>query len=170
MSPIPIVLLSTAAAVTPTPRPTPMVISDANLAALAAQGRFANPVAESADDHAPPALDLAAIEATAAEHARRRAEWRARLAAQLGEIHRLENQLEDQRVTAGWLWIRYLRTEKESTRELKVRPKMEAAQRRLGELEEELATARTRFDELCEEARRDGAEPGWFRGLEPPPP
>jgi hypothetical protein len=166
MNAILFLMLSAAAAATPAPRPTPLVISDANLAALAARGRFANPVAPSSPGQAPPALDLAAIEAAAVARAERRAAWTKRLAAQLAEVRRLEREVEEQRVAAGWLWIRYLRTQKEFTRERRVRPKLVAARQRLAELEQDLAAAHTSYDELCEAARRDGAEPGWFRDLE----
>lgn len=167
MNPILLLLAVTSLASPPaTPRPTPVVISDHNLAELAARGRFANPDAASIPAQPAPKIDLAAIRANADARAEHRAAWRGRLAAQLAEIRRLEQAVEEQRVAAGWLWIRYLRTQKELSRERRVRPQMEAAQRRLTELEAALATARTRFDELCERARRDGAEPGWFRDLE----
>jgi hypothetical protein len=148
----------------PTPAPTPVVISDHTLAAAAARGRLANPSDDAVPSPSP--TDLEPLLEQFRDRERRRGEWRRRLATQLAEIRRLEEEVAEQRVEAGWLWIRYLRTEKEFTRERRVRPKMEAARAKLAELEAELDRARAEDARLRETARRDGAEPGWFRDLE----
>lgn len=161
-----LLIVAASASGAPSPTPTPIVITDDTLAEVASRGRLAT--SDAGTTSTAPTPDLAPLLEGYGERQRLRTEWRRRLAAQLAEIRRLAKEVEEQRVAAGWLWIRYLRTEKEFTRERKVRPRMEAARAKLAELEAELDAARTANDRLREAARRAGAEPGWFRNLEEP--
>ena len=47
---------------------------------------------------------------------------------------------------------------------------MQSELKKREEIEGQLRDAEPRLDKIKEDARKDGGQPGWFRGLEPPPP
>jgi hypothetical protein len=49
-----------------------------------------------------------------------------------------------------------------------IKPKLDKAMQRRAELKEQLAKEEAQVPKLLDEARRDGAKPGWFRGIKPP--
>jgi hypothetical protein len=51
-----------------------------------------------------------------------------------------------------------------------IKPKLDQAMARRQGLEEQLVDAEGKLSEIKEQARRDGAEPGWFRGISVPTP
>lgn len=51
-----------------------------------------------------------------------------------------------------------------------IKPKLDAATKRRTELEQELVDAEAKLSEIKGNARKDGAEPGWFRGMKIPTP
>ena len=51
-----------------------------------------------------------------------------------------------------------------------IKPQLDAALKKREQIEEQLREAEPKLDKIKEDARKDGGQPGWFRGLEPPPP
>jgi len=51
-----------------------------------------------------------------------------------------------------------------------IKPKLDAATARRTKIEADLVAAEKRLSEIKEQARKDGAEPGWFRGIKIPTP
>ena len=130
-----------------------LVISDHNLGELASQGRLTVAGATAAEPRTPlePAADRREVE-------KEREHWRGLYRKQVESIAKLEerrqlllvdvDQLEGRRQTPSTV-LRLEKTEK-----------------RLELLEHRIAEERTQLDRIVDQARRHGAQPGWFRGLD----
>jgi exonuclease VII small subunit len=153
----------------PSPRPTPrpgtlaalaaertltrtgdspsIVITDENLASLGAGAAFTrveSPVAEFIEVAAPEGVDP-----------KTRDHWRNKVLAQSEAIARLETKksaIEDQidRLERGRLDARAL-------------DRIEKAEAKLRAAEAEIERAKQKLSRIVREARKDGAQPGWFR-------
>ena len=49
-----------------------------------------------------------------------------------------------------------------------IKPKLDEAMARRQKLETDLQEAQAKLSKIQEDARRDGAQPGWFRGFDKP--
>ncbi len=66
------------------------------------------------------------------------------------------------------LWNDFFARDDPAYRDGVIKPKLDASIKRRERLVEQLATAEPRLQEIKEQARRDGAQPGWFRGITVP--
>jgi hypothetical protein len=139
------------------------VIDDHNLKELAALGRITEP----APAPEQPELDAIAerLASSAQELAEKRRQWRARYAKQVDLIVTCEHDCQLLEAKVGALWISFLRTKDSSRRNGVIAPKLEMTKQELALARARLEHERARLPTLLREARRDGAEPGWFRDL-----
>lgn len=196
---------------TPTPRPTtsgtrslaevaretrlqgtdsgsqPIVISNENLADLAAKGELTHagptPTATALPGsrrpvHAgvnaagavvvkPNQADLAGLDAGAED---RRRHWRGLYLKQIETLEQIHKQIEVLDAQIPGLWSQFYAWDDPVYRDGVIKPKLDAALAMRQQLEEQLAQEEERLPEILDNARRDGALPGWFRDLPQPTP
>lgn len=169
-------------------RPTPIVITNENLKEFAEKGRLTT-VGEATTKPTPRASDpgrdydrsraraeetgltpeMAAtygveLENPAAER-ERRDYWRSRYLQQKKRIEALEEQLEHLSSEIPRLWNQFYATDDPAYRDGVIKPQLDQMIERHDEIEKELVEARELLPKIKTDARRDGAQPGWFRGL-----
>jgi hypothetical protein len=104
------------------------------------------------------------------EQEERRRYWRSRYERQLDLVASLEEQIEVLDREIPGLWRDFYAWDDPMYRDGVIKPKLDEALTRRQSLEEKLGEERARLPQIKEGARRDGATPGWFRGLESPKP
>ncbi len=134
-----------------------IVITDDTLATLAARGGVTEATGT-------PAADLLAGEGEGGPVSRREA-WRRAYAEQKELIAALAREIArlDQRIPE--LWNEFYAADDPSYRDGVIKPELDESLMRRDELERSLAAERPKLEDILEAARRDGAEPGWFRDL-----
>lgn len=108
-------------------------------------------------------------ESDSSEAAKRRY-WRTLYEQQLRLVQSLEQQIEILDREIPGLWRDFYARDDPMYRDGVIKPKLDEALVRRGELEEQLNEERAKLPKIREDARRDGAKPGWFRGLDKPAP
>jgi hypothetical protein len=104
------------------------------------------------------------------EQEERRRYWRSRYERQLDLVASLEEQIEVLDNEIPGLWRDFYAWDDPMYRDGVIKPKLDEALTRRQSLEEKLGEERERLPKIKEGARRDGATPGWFRGLDSPKP
>jgi hypothetical protein len=99
------------------------------------------------------------------ELAERKVYWQTAYKQQIDLITGFHAEIEvlDQQIPG--LWRDFYSWDDPAYRDGVIKPKLDDALARRQELEANLQKGETRLEEIKQEARRDGAEPGWFRGL-----
>jgi len=152
----------------------PIVISNENLAEMAEQGSVTSVTkgGTAADGRRPvrQGSDVTVVEADPEHADERERYWRNRYRTQVELVTSLQRQIEtlDQQIPG--LWTDFYSRDDPAYRDGVIKPRLDAALAQRQSLDEQLAAARPRLDEIKDQARRDGGEPGWFRGLPDPPP
>jgi hypothetical protein len=165
------------------PTKTPIVISNENLADYAAQGRLTSPgtgssspggkqrrpVHRSMDGTGQKKQVTDAVrQAPEIEYEEKKRYWRGAYEKQLGLIDNIKKQIEILDFEIPGLWRDFYSWDDPAYRDGVIKPKLDEALARRQQLEERLKVEQNRLVEILEEARRDGSEPGWFRGLDKP--
>lgn len=167
---------------TPTPAPerTPIVITNDNLADYAAQGHVTSadesstaakgrrPIHEPGSD----ASKRQSVDAVAAAgelaHDEKKRFWRATYEKQLGLVASIEQQI----ATLDWeipgLWRDFYAWDDPAYRDGVIKVKLDEALARRDRLEQQLKVEQEQLEKIGKDARKDGAQPGWFRGIEKP--
>lgn len=179
---------------TPTPRPTPtrtpIVISNENLQELGSGGRItttasepatkpsANPIsqdrgrdydrsraraAEAKQAGADGAMDPNA--ANPSHQRDRKAYWQSRYKQQLIRIEQMEQQLEALNREIPRLTSEYYSKDDPYYRDAVLKPKLDEMIATQDRVKKQLVEEREMLPKIIQEARKDGAQPGWFRGL-----
>jgi hypothetical protein len=153
---------------------TPIVISNDNLAEIAEQGSVTS-VEKGAGSGAGrrPVRQpgqVTVVESDPQHTDERRRYWRNQYESQVELIESLQRQIQilDQEIPG--LWRDFYSRDDPAYRDGVIKPALDAAMARRQKLEEQLATAGPRLTEIKSQARADGAEPGWFRGIPTPAP
>lgn len=173
------------------PRPTPVVITNETLSQYSAGGHVTEvtsvtpvPGSRAAGrkdstsrpfgwDHEqagpaaappPPPADAARDEAEQSRY------WRGLYEQQLDLLRSMREQIDalDREIPA--LWRDFYARDDPMYRDGVIKPKLDQALEQRQRLEERLGQEQERLPEILEHARRAGAKPGWFRGLEQPTP
>jgi hypothetical protein len=99
-----------------------------------------------------------------------RSHWRATYMQQVELVAKMRQEIErlDQEIPG--LWRQFYAWDDPAYRDGVIKPKLDAALERRQELEQEIVAGEARLSEILEEARRAGAQPGWFRDLPRPTP
>ena len=95
--------------------------------------------------------------------------WRKRVQQQLETIRALELETNTLRSEIAGLWEMFYASDRPDEREGEIRPRLVQKIERQTDLGGESEAARIEYQDLMEEARKDGALPGWFRDLGYPP-
>ena len=158
------------------PTPAPLVITNSNLKEVGEEGRLTMPNRLTSDDYQlrSPRREEGVF---AKEHQRvtgeqnpsgdRREYWRTEYRNQLQKIDGLERQVDRLTEDINRLQNQFYATDDPAYRDGVVKVRWDQAIADRDKAREDLAAARDRLPTLVAEARSEGAEPGWFRGLEP---
>jgi hypothetical protein len=174
-----------AAEPTPTPAPTrtPIVITNDNLADFAAKGHVtsADEASKSGTKgrrpiHAPGTdaskrNSVDAVESAdelAYEEKKRR--WQATYKQKLELVASIEEQIAKLDWEIPGLWRDFYAWDDPAYRDGVIKVKLDEALARRERLEGQLQIEREQLDTIRSNARKDGAQPGWFRGIEKPTP
>jgi len=179
--------VAVAAEPTPTPTPaasrTPIVITDDNLADYAAQGHLTSagsntaasgsaerrPVHRSGSDANTRVEDAVAdAEGLAADE--KRQYWRRRYQQQIELIASIEDQIAILDREIPGLWRDFYAWDDPAYRDGVIKVQLDGALARSERLKQQLTVEREQLSNIRGEARKAGAEPGWFRGLVVPTP
>jgi septal ring factor EnvC (AmiA/AmiB activator) len=103
-----------------------------------------------------------------AQEARKQDMWQERYQAARSELEFLEQEVHRLEGEVGRLETEFYSTDDPARRDGVVKPAWDQALADLQATRERLSAARSAPEEVRDEALRDGALPGWFRGLPPP--
>jgi hypothetical protein len=169
-------------AATPAPTRTPIVITNENLADYAAQGHLTavevssgpngaaagrRPVRRSGTNADVRVTDAVADAATVAQDEKRQY-WTRRYQQQLDLVASIESQIAILDREIPGLWRDFYAWDDPVYRDGVIKVKLDAALARSENLKSQLEVEREQIKEIRNEARKAGAEPGWFRGIAPP--
>jgi hypothetical protein len=172
---------------TPTPTPaatrTPIVITDENLADYAAQGHLTTsdgassgagpaerrPVHRTGTDANTRVEDAVADAAGLAEDEKRQY-WRRRYEQQLELVASVEEQIAVLDREIPGMWRDFYAWDDPAYRDGVIKVELDAALARSERLKQQLEVEREQVMKIKTEARKAGAEPGWFRGVAVPTP
>jgi hypothetical protein len=103
-----------------------------------------------------------------ARTAEKRRYWRTMYEKQVALIESLEQQIEllNQEIPA--LWRDFYSRDDPMYRDGVIKPKLDEALARWDRMTVKLEEERAKLPKIREDARRDGAQPGWFRGVDKP--
>lgn len=168
---------------TPTPaaKKTPIVISNENLAEYAEKGRLTTqggssssktgqrPVHKNAGSNTKTVQDGVADAPQIAKDDRKRY-WQSRYEQQLDLVGSIEEQIGILDYEIPGLWRDFYSRDDPAYRDGVIKVKLDEALARSERLEGQLKEEEERLDQIRAEARKDGGQPGWFRGMEKPTP
>ncbi len=168
---------------TPTPaaKKTPIVISNENLAEYAEKGRLTTPsgsssskpgqrpVHKNAGSNTKTVQDGVADAPQIAKDDRKRY-WQKRYEQQLNLVGSIEEQIGILDYEIPGLWRDFYAWDDPAYRDGVIKVKLDEALARSERLEGQLKEEEERLGQIRTEARKDGAQPGWFRGMEKPTP
>lgn len=96
--------------------------------------------------------------------------WQGQYKRQLELVASFQKQMQDLDYEIPGLWRDFYAWDDPAYRDSVIKPKLDAALAQREKTEADLEKAETRLTEIKEGARKDGAEPGWFRGMTAPTP
>jgi hypothetical protein len=96
--------------------------------------------------------------------------WRQAYAQQLNLIASLERQIADLDYQIPGLWNDFYSRDDPAYRDGVIKPRLDRALVRRDQLARQLEEEKPKLRQIKEDARKDGAEPGWFRGIQEPTP
>lgn len=153
-----------------------IVISDQNLSELAGKGAITEVTrrgpAQGQRDLADVTGSGAEVEGQGpgfAEGQERKQYWQGLYRQQVDLVTSLRGQIDQLDREIPGLWRDYYAWDDPAYRDGVIKPKLDEAMARRQKLEADLQQAEARLDQIQQDARRDGAQPGWFRGIERPP-
>ncbi len=103
-----------------------------------------------------------------AQASSKKAMWQQRYRAAVSRVAELEAEIRRLEGEAGRLERDFYAYDDPAQRDGVIKPAWDRAVSDLRKAQADLAEARNRPEEVLNEARRDGALPGWFRGLDQP--
>jgi hypothetical protein len=100
----------------------------------------------------------------------RRQYWRSKYEQELNRVEAYRRLLDNLDSEIPGLWRDFYSRDDPAYRDGVIKPQLDAALKKREQIEGQLRDAEPKLDKIKEDARKDGGQPGWFRGLEPPPP
>ncbi len=91
--------------------------------------------------------------------------WQTEYKQQIDMITGIYTQIEVLDEQIPGLWRDFYSWDDPAYRDGVIKPKLDEALARRQKLEVDLQNGQTKLEEIKQQARRDGSEPGWFRGL-----
>jgi hypothetical protein len=104
-----------------------------------------------------------------AEEQQKKAYWQGLYRQQVDLVTSIRSQIDSLDSEIPGLWRDYYAWDDPAYRDGVIKPRLDEAMARRQKLEADLQQAEARLSQIQADARRDGAEPGWFRGIEKPP-
>jgi hypothetical protein len=154
-----------------------IVITDENLAEYAEKGSVTTPETKTGSTARRPIRDPIKNPNTTVlgpddpyHSDERRRYWVGMYERQLNLIASLRRQLQVIDEEIPGLWRDFYAWDDPAYRDGVIKPKLDEMLNKRDRIEEQLREAEPRLDEIKSQARQDGAEPGWFRGLSVPTP
>lgn len=92
--------------------------------------------------------------------------WQQKYLEKVRQINRLKGEIADLDREIPELQSKFYRWDDPAYRDGVIKPKLDKAMERRDTAREELAAAEAELPKILDAARRDGAQPGWFRGLD----
>jgi len=150
-----------------------IVITNENLSDYASKGGLttAQPNTKgrgTRDIHGNPAAKV--IDAETAATNEKMVFWQEKYRAQLERIVAIKRQIEDLDYEIPGLWNDFFSRDDPAYRDGVIKPKLDKALERRETLENLLQKEEPKLQQIKEDARRDGSQPGWFRGIKAPTP
>jgi hypothetical protein len=170
---------------TPTPKPakTPIVITNENLSDYAAQGHVTTtgstssakakerrPVHRNEVGENSKTVQDAVADAPQIATDERRKYWRDKYEQQVNLVASIEDQIRMLDYEIPGLWRDFYSRDDPAYRDGVIKPKLDEALARSSRLEKQLTDEQKMLDQIKVDARKDGAAPGWFRGISKPTP
>ena len=147
-----------------------IVISNENLSEYAAKGGLTTAKPATQDGrtvHSGPGVKVVDRDESATNE--RMLFWQGKYKAQLERIADIKRQIQILDYEIPGLWRDFYAWDDPAYRDAVIKPKLDLALKRRDTLETQLVEAEARLQQIKEDARKDGALPGWFRGIEEPP-
>jgi hypothetical protein len=95
--------------------------------------------------------------------------WQGKYRSELERIANIKRQIQILDHEIPGLWRDFYAWDDPAYRDAVIKPQLDQAMNRRDSLETQLVQAEANLQQIREDARKDGAEPGWFRGIEEPP-
>jgi hypothetical protein len=143
-----------------------IVITNENLQDFASKGKVteAKPVVNR-EAVGPNAPGIEMYDPDQQQAMQRKAYWQQKYVQQLSKIHALRRQINQLDGVIPGLWNDFYSRDDPAYRDGVVKPKLDQSLQRREELEQQLAREEPLLEQIKVDARRDGADPGWFREL-----
>ncbi len=93
--------------------------------------------------------------------------WRSRYSGQLKAVEILTNRIAELDSEIPKLWTQFYAWDDPAYRDGVIKPNLDRALAESQQLKDRLPSEQAKLDQIREDARRDGALPGWFRNLGP---
>jgi hypothetical protein len=144
----------------------PIVISNENLDDYASKGELTHikgsikNVAEG-----PHAAGVVMVDPDAQQAEQRKYYWQQLYAQQMAKIASIKRQIQQLDRDIPGLWNDFYSRDDPAYRDGVVKPRLDDSLRKREELESQLSREEPKLGQIKEDARRDGAEPGWFREM-----
>jgi len=150
-----------------------IVITNENLSDYASKGGLttANPSGKNSatrDVHA--GTNVKIMDSETAEENKRKHYWQQKYLQQLNRIASIKHQIEELDLEIPALWTDFYARDDPMYRDGVIKPKLDRSLKRRDDLAALLLKEEPKLAQIKEEARRDGAEPGWWRDIKEPTP
>lgn len=150
-----------------------IVITNENLSEYAEKGSVTAASEKNAPNRRPvrDPLKVEVVPPSDPEHTdERRRYWQNQYKSQIEMVASLRYQITVLDGEIPGLWRDFYAWDDPMYRDGVIKPKLDAATAKRAKMEESLVAAEEKLSEIKEQARKDGAEPGWFRGISVPTP
>lgn len=143
-----------------------IVITNENLQEYASKGKVteAKP-AVNREAVGPNAPGVEMVDPEEQQALQRKYYWQGKYVQQLSKVQSLRRQIQQLDTDIPGLWNDFYSRDDPAYRDGVIKPKLDQALNRRKELEQQLAEAEPMLERIKIDARKDGAEPGWFREL-----
>lgn len=154
----------------------PIVITNENLADYAGKGSVTAPSSSNPPNRRPVRDPLSKVAPVSPSNSsdgnidERRRFWQNKFKSQIDRVTSIRYQISLLDKEIPGLWRDFYAWDDPMYRDGVIKPKLDAATDRRAQLEEELVQAEAELSEIKNDARKEGAEPGWFRGIPVPTP
>ena len=149
-----------------------IVITNENLSDYASKGGLttANPGKNPAGRGVHAGTNVNVIDSETSEENKRKHYWQQKYTQQLQRIASIKSQIRDLDLEIPALWNEFFARDDPMYRDGVIKPKIDRSLVRRDELANLLQEEEPKLAKIKEEARRDGAEPGWWRNVKEPTP
>lgn len=149
-----------------------IVITNENLSDYASKGGLttANPGKKPAGRGVHAGANVSVVDSETSEQNKRKHYWQRKYLQQLDRIASIKSQIKDLDLEIPALWNEFFARDDPMYRDGVIKPKIDRSLVRREELANLLQEEEPKLAKIKEEARQDGAEPGWWRNITEPTP